>query len=87
MEIRYKTYNSKFLAIVKVFKTWQHYLEGCKHKVLIFTDYNNFCHFMDIKSLSFRQVCWAQKLSYYYFCINYWQGKANRAAETLSQYF
>ena len=52
----YKTYDGKFLAIVEAFKTWRHYLEGCKHKILVFTDHNNLRCFMDTKSLSFRQV-------------------------------
>ena len=42
-EIRYETYNGELLAIVETFKTWQHYLKGCKHKVLVFTDDNNLC--------------------------------------------
>ena len=41
---------------------------------------------MDMKSLSSRQVCWAQKLSRYHFQIDYRQGKANETADTLSQY-
>ena len=41
---------------------------------------------MDTKNLSFRQVRWTQKLSCYHFCINYWEGKANGAADALSQY-
>ena len=28
---RYETHNGKFLAIVEAFKTWRHYLEGCKY--------------------------------------------------------
>ena len=39
-ETRYKTYDGEPLAIVKVFKTWRHYLEGCKHEVLVLTDHN-----------------------------------------------
>ncbi len=41
---------------------------------------------MDTKNLSSRQVRWAQKLSKYYFRIDYWQSKANRVADTLSWY-
>ena len=52
-------HNSKLLAIVGAFKTWRHYLEGCKHKILVLTNYNNFCWFIDTKNLSFRQVRWA----------------------------
>ena len=69
VKTRYETYNSKLLAIVEAFKTWRHYLEGCKHKVFGLTDYNNLWQFMETKSLSSRQVCWAKKLSYYYFLL------------------
>ncbi len=41
---------------------------------------------MDTKSLSSRQVCWAQELSQYYFQINYYQGKANVASNALSRF-
>ena len=41
---------------------------------------------MDTKSLSSRQVRWAQELSRYHFRINYRQGKANGAINTLSCY-
>ena len=85
-ETWYKTYNGKLFAIVKAFKIWRHYLEGCKHKILVFTDYNNLCRFMDTKILSFRQVHWAQKLSQYHFQIDYCQNKANAAADVLSKF-
>ena len=41
---------------------------------------------MDMKSLSSRQLRWAQELSCYHFRINYHQGKANGAADALSRY-
>ena len=41
---------------------------------------------MDTKSLSSKQVRWAQKLSCYYFSIDYHQNKHNGAADILSQY-
>ena len=85
-ETRYKAHNGELLAIVEVFKTWRHYLEGCKHEVLVFIDYNNLCQFIDIRSLSSRQVRWAQKIFWYYFQIDYHQRKANGATNTLSQY-
>ena len=85
-ETWYETFNGKLLDIVKAFKTWRHYLKACKHEVLVLADHNRFRFFMDTKNLSSRQVRWAQKLSCYYFCIDYWQGQANRAADALSQY-
>ena len=83
-ETRYKTHVGELLAIVKAFKTWRHYLEGSQHEVLILTDHNNLRRFMDTKSLSSRQVRWAQELSRYHFRIDYCQGKANGAADALS---
>ncbi len=38
---------------------------------------------MNMKSLSSRQVCWAQKLSKHNFRIDYDQGKANKATDAL----
>ena len=85
-ETWYETYNGELLAIVKAFKTWRHYLEGCKHEVFVLTDYNNLCCFIDTKSLSSRQVRWAQELFRYHFQIDYCQGKANVAADALSRF-
>ena len=45
----------ELLAIVEAFKTWRHYLKGCKYKVLMLTNHKNLCRFMDTNSLSFRQ--------------------------------
>ncbi len=70
-ETRYKTYDQELLAIVEAFKTWRHYLEGCKYEVLVLTNYNNLRQFMDTKSLSSYQIRWAQELSQYHFWIDY----------------
>ena len=64
---RYETHNGELLAIVEVFKTWRHYLEGSQHEVLILTDHNNLRRFMETKSLSSKQVRLAQELSRYHF--------------------
>ena len=69
-ETWYKTYNGELLAIVEAFKTWHHYLEGCKHEVLVLINHNKLCCFMDMKNLSFKQVRWAQELSRYHFWID-----------------
>ena len=55
-EIQYKTHNGKLLTIVEAFKIWQNYLEGCKYNIFVLSNHNNFCRFMDTKSLSSRQV-------------------------------
>ena len=79
----YKTHNSEFLAKVKSFKTWRHYLKSCRFKILVLTNYNNLCRFRDTKKLSFKQVCWAQEPFKYYFWIDYCQSKANKTADAL----
>ena len=53
-ETRYKTHDGELLDIVEAFKTWRHYLESCKHKVLVLTNHNNLRRFMHTKSLSSR---------------------------------
>ena len=85
-ETRYKTHNAKLLAIIEAFQNWRYYLEGYQYKVLVLIDHNNLCWFMDIKNYSSRQVCQAQELFCYHFRINYCQGKANGAADALSNY-
>ena len=85
-ETWYKTHNGELLAIVEAFKTWRHYMEGCKHEVLVLTDHKNLCCFIDTKSLSFRQVCWAQELFRWHSQIDYRQGKANAATDTLLRF-
>ena len=50
----YETHNNKFSAIFEAFKTWRHYLEGCKYKVFVLIDHNNLCWFMETKSWNFK---------------------------------
>ena len=71
VKTQYKTHNGKLLAIIEALKTWHYYLEDYKHEIFVFIDHNNFPHFMEIKNLNSRQVCWAQDLSQYYFQIDY----------------
>ena len=56
VKIQYEIHNGELLAIIEAFKTWHHYLKGCKHEVLVLTDHNNLRRFMDTKSQSSRQV-------------------------------
>ena len=81
---QYKIHNDELWVIIEIFKTWCHYLESCKHKIFILIDLNNLYCFIDIKSLSSKQVCWAQKLSSYYFQIDYYQNKVNIVVDALS---
>lgn len=57
--MRYKTHNSKFLAIIKVSQTWCHYLKSCKYKAFVFKNHNNLYYFIDIKNLNSKYINWA----------------------------
>ena len=80
------TQNSELLDFAKVFKTSRHYLKGCKHELLILINHNNLCYFIDTKSLSSRQVRWAQEFSQYYFWIDHRHGIVNAAADAISKF-
>lgn len=82
----YKIHDKELLAIVKLFKTWCHYLGDCKFKIFVFINHHNLNQFMDIKNLSSCQVWWAQKLSQYHFYINCQWKKRNMAADVLSHF-
>ena len=43
IETCYENHDNDLLAIVEAFKTWKRYLEDCKHKLLVLTNYNNLC--------------------------------------------
>ena len=57
--MKYKMHDQELLAIIEVFQTWHHYLEGCQYEVFILTDINNLRQFLDTKNLSSCQVRWA----------------------------
>ena len=50
---QYKTYNGKLLVNIEAFQTRKHYLEDCKHEVLMFTNYNNLQCFANAKKSEF----------------------------------
>lgn len=49
-ETPYMTYNVEILAIIKVLKTWHHYLKIFKYEVIIHTDHNKLHNFISIKN-------------------------------------
>ena len=55
----YETHIAKLLAIIRAFKKWRLYLEDYQYEILVLINYKNLYWFMDIKSLSSRQVHWA----------------------------
>ena len=85
-ETWYEAHDHELLAIVEAFKTSRHYLESCKFEVLMLTNHNNLCRFMNTKSLSSGEVRWVQEIFWYHFQIDYHQGKGNAADYALLRF-
>ena len=51
-ERNYDVHNKEMMGIIHALEAWQHYLEGCKHKIEIWTDYRNLKYFMSAKKLN-----------------------------------
>ena len=51
-ELNYNIHDKELLAIFKMFKTWQHYLEGSILLVDVVTDYKNLTYFFTTKILT-----------------------------------
>lgn len=61
-------------------------MKECKHEALWLTNHNSYQCFVDTKRFSLKRVCSAQELLKYYIQIDYYQSKANEAADALTQY-
>nr|GEZ46732.1 hypothetical protein [Tanacetum cinerariifolium] len=79
----YTTHDLELGALVFAQKIWRHYLYGTM--CTVFTDHKSLQHILDQKELNMRQRCWLELLSDYEFEIRYHPGKANVAADALSQ--
>jgi transposase InsO family protein len=83
--LRYPIYDKEFMAIVEAFKEWRHYLQGSKHKVIVYTDHRNIEYFATTQQLSARQVRYAETLSSFDYVIIHQKGSENGRADALSR--
>ena len=56
MERNYDVHNKEMMGIMRALEAWRHYLEGCKHRIKIWTDHRNLEYFMSAKKLNRRQA-------------------------------
>jgi hypothetical protein len=84
-EKNYDTHDTELLAIVASFKHFRYYLEGARHQVEVLTDHENLQWFMSTKTLSRRQVRWAEWMAAFDIRVTHRPGKANGAADALSR--
>jgi hypothetical protein len=83
-ERNYNIHNKELLAIIGALETWQHYLEGAKERVEIWTDHKNLEYFRKAQKLSRRQARWAQFLTRFDFDLLHKRGETNKV-DGLSQ--
>ena len=84
-ECNYEIYNKKLLAIIKTFKNWRPELKGSAISVKILTDHRGLEYFQIKCTLTWRQTCWAEKLSEFNFVIQYWKDKSNQKVNALTK--
>ena len=70
---------------MRALEVWQHYLEGCKHKIEIWMDHRNLEYFMSAKNLNRQQARWALYLSCFDFHLEHKAGSLMAKADTLSR--
>jgi hypothetical protein len=84
-EINYDIHDKAMLAIVVVFKAWEHMLKSTASEITVFTDYKNLEYFATTKVLTKRQARWAEHLAEYNFKVVYRPGNKNAKADMLSR--
>jgi hypothetical protein len=82
-EVHYPTHDLKLAAVVHALKIWRHYLMGkmCE----LYTDHKSLKYIFTQLNLNLRQRRWLELINDYDLGINYHPGKANVAADALSQ--
>src|SRR5258706_12463783 len=84
-EVNYDVHDKEMVAIIYCFKEWRHFLIGCPHKIVVYTDHKNLEYFNSTKILNQRQARWAEILSEFDFTIVYRPGEKNGKADALSR--
>lgn len=84
-ERNYEIHDMELLAIVESFRQWEHYLEGSKFTIDVFSDHLNLTRWTSDKKLNKRQIRWAESLSPFKFRIHHVQGKENVRADAMSR--
>ena len=84
-ECNYDVYNKEMMGIICALEAWQHYLEGCRHRIEIWTDHRNLEYFMSAKKLNRCQVQWTLYLSRFDFHLEHKARSLMAKANALSR--
>lgn len=85
VERNYDIHDKEMLAIIRALEEWQHFLEGAKHKVEIWTDHKNLEYFMSVKKLNHCQARWSLFLSCFDFTLHHRPGRTMGKSDALSR--
>ncbi|XP_073119633.1 uncharacterized protein [Henckelia pumila] len=83
VSLNYATYDKEFYALVRVLKTWQHYLRP--KELVIHTDHESLKHLKGQQKLNKRHAKWVAFVETFPYVIKYKQGKENVVADALSR--
>lgn len=84
-ELNYPIYDKEFMAIVRCFEEFRHYLQGGKHRVKVYTDHKNITFFTTTQELSKRQLRYAETLAEFDYEIIHRKGSENGRADAMSR--
>lgn len=84
-ERNYHIHDTELLAAIEGLEHWRHYFAYSDHPATILTDHKNLEYFAEKRSLSDRQVRYAERLSKFNIRVAYRPGAHNGAADALSR--
>src|SRR5258707_14297310 len=84
VEKNYDTHDKELLAIFKVFKNWQHFLEGSAEVIDMVTNHKNLEYFTSSKKLSCCQARWAEFLGQFNMKVRFRPGRLGSKLNTLT---
>jgi hypothetical protein len=85
IKCNYGIHDKEMLAVMRALEEWQHFLEGAKEKVEIWTDHKNLEYFMTAKKLNRRQAQWSLYLSRFDFVMHHHPGTSMGKCDALSR--
>ena len=86
-ERNYDVGNRELLAVKLALEEWRHWLEGCEHPFIVWTDHRNLVYIQTAKRLNSRQARWALFFGRFNFTLTYRPGSKNLKPDALSRQF
>jgi len=84
-ERNYHVSDQELLAIIRALKEWRHYLEGCPHPLIIWSDHENLTRWREPQQLNRRQARWMLYMTRFNYVIKHFPGNKNVLTDALSR--